>query len=87
MENVPSELSEHRTLIETQQLGPRRSTRFRVAPTWLKDFVQPRSTRVQQEISHSSQSHSLHSATIYPLLQTEDLSHLSQDFASLMSVT
>jgi len=37
---------------------------------------------VQQETSSSSKSHSLHSATVYPILQTEDLSHLSQDFVT-----
>jgi len=45
---------DHRPLIESQQRSLRRSTRSKVVPTWLKDFVQTRSTRVQQASSSSS---------------------------------
>jgi len=44
----------------------RRSVRSRVAPTWLKDFIQPQYTRVHQDISSPSHSHSFHSAADHP---------------------
>jgi len=53
--------------------------------TWLKDFVQPKSVRIQSASSDSSQSISL--TVVYPLLHAADFSHLSQDFVmSLLSV-
>jgi len=67
-----------------QPLDLRRSTRSRIAPTWLKDFIQPRSRTQQQDSSHS---HSFHSVVVHPLLHTADLHYLSQDFVtSLLSV-
>jgi len=78
---------DHRTLVESHQPNLRRSARSKAAPTWLRDFVQPRSARVQQASSSSSQSYRLHSTAVYPLFHDAYLSHLSQDFvASFMSV-
>ena len=63
----------------------RRSTRTRMVSTWLKDFVQPKSVRIQSASSNSSQSISL--TVVYPLLHAADFNHLSQDFVmSLLSV-
>ena len=60
--DVSSSPSTNKSSVTVQPPDLRRSGRSRVAPIWLKDFVQPRSTRVHQDISPSSQSHSLHSA-------------------------
>jgi len=85
-EHLSLESLDERGFAAAHHSGPRRSSRSRVAPTWLKDFVQPKPHKLQSDPS-SSQSHSLHSAAVYPLLQPADLSHLSHDFvASLISV-
>jgi len=68
---------------EVQHLDIRKSTRPRAAPRWLKDFVQPKAPRSQQDSSHS---HSFNSVA-HPFLQATDLAHLSQNFVtSLLSI-
>ena len=55
--------------------------------TWLKDFVQLTSTKVQPAAPSSYKSVNLQSTVDYPLLHTVDFHHLSQDFVlSLLSV-
>jgi len=66
-------------------VNPRRSSRSKVTPTWLKDFYQHQ--KHDKAASQSSQSHSLHNAVTYPLLKAEDFTHLSNDYvASLMTI-
>ena len=77
--------SDQRTVVEPHPPPLWRSARSKVTPTWLKDFVQPRATPVQN--TSPSHSHSFQTTTTYPLLHDADLSYLSQAFvASFMSV-
>jgi len=82
---VLSDPSDQRTVVEPHPPPLRRSARSKVTPTWLKDFVQPRATPVQN--TSPSHSHSFQTTATYPLLHDADLSYLSQAFvASFMSV-
>ena len=89
-DNVPCLLqgdSSASSLPEDPPPDLKRSARPKVAPIWLKNFVQPRPTKLILDVSSSSHSYSFHSAVVHPLLHTEDFSHFSQNFVtSLMSV-
>jgi len=80
-------------LLSGTEAPPRKSTRVKGPPTWLKDYICPTTTNKatsQHPISTpatTSQSHSLHSTSAYPLFLHSHLAHLSSEYvASLVNV-